>query len=170
MRGKQNFIRRASTEIGLIPAHAGKTATSVSGESAGAAHPRACGENYSSSSGRSGSTGSSPRMRGKLFGGGQITEERGLIPAHAGKTHKALAFFPGRRAHPRACGENNSGMVWTFSSSGSSPRMRGKQRVSCCYPRVARLIPAHAGKTLTICLAPRHLRAHPRACGENLGR
>ena len=33
---------------------------------------------------------------------------------------------------------------------------------------IGRLIPACAGKTLTICLAPRHLRAHPRVCGENV--
>ena len=45
MRGKQNFIRRASTEIGLIPAHAGKTDDEVGVPLVEGAHPRACGEN-----------------------------------------------------------------------------------------------------------------------------
>ena len=72
---------------------------------------------------------------------------RRLIPAYAGKT--VLDCDVGReiRAHPRVCGENNSGMVWTFSSSGSSPRMRGKLELLRLDASAVRLIPAYAGKT-----------------------
>ena len=51
---------------------------------------------------------------------------------------------------------------------GSSPRMRGKLRVHNSYNSHERLIPAHAGKTEPCSRPSRHLRAHPRACGENL--
>ena len=50
---------------------------------------------------------------------------------------------------------------------GSSPRMRGKLRVHNSYNSHERLIPAHAGKTEPCSRPSRHLRAHPRACGEN---
>ena len=55
----------------------------------------------------------------------------------------------------------------TCSVEGSSPRMRGKQRILRARVVSVGLIPAHAGKTKKrYALAVDH-RAHPRACGEN---
>ena len=51
--------------------------------------------------------------------------------------------------------------------SGSSPLTRGKLRLGGLVLRRARLIPAHAGKTLTRCQAPLKATAHPRSRGEN---
>ena len=45
--------------------------------------------------------------------------------------------------------------------------MRGKHQVTGQASRVHGLIPAHAGKTLSISLVRTGSRAHPRACGEN---
>ncbi len=112
--------------------------------------------------------GSSPRMRGKRDR--VLTEDiqNGLIPAHAGKTLSLWLFDAASTAHPRACGENAITAFTKDHPHGSSPRMRGKQclRVPSCH--LARLIPAHAGKTPP---GRRHLLdrpAHPRACGENV--
>ena len=52
-----------------------------------------------------------------------------------------------RRAHPRVCGENTEVDISATSAAGSSPRVRGKQRVIELHPGVGRLIPACAGKT-----------------------
>ena len=90
------------------------------------AHPRVCGENDFISAQGKFVHGSSPRMRGKLFGGGQITEERGLIPAYAGKTLIASPIRNSRPAHPRVCGENYHLNLKRLYVRGSSPRMRGK--------------------------------------------
>ena len=50
---------------------------------------------------------------------------------------------------------------------GSSPRMRGKQTWEYNSIAPPRLIPAHAGKTLSLAMQLILERAHPRACGEN---
>ena len=52
-------------------------------------------------------------------------------------------------------------------SDGSSPLTRGKPDLREVGGTLARLIPAHAGKTEAVeCPARRH-RAHPRSRGEN---
>ena len=168
VRGKLRPPCGSGLAVGLIPACAGKTQLRGSRWAVHWAHPRVCGENVGRSLKKKATRGSSPRMRGKLRLVLDVGGPRRLIPAYAGKT--VLDCDVGReiRAHPRVCGENNSGMVWTFSSSGSSPRMRGK--LDRCRPARFRdgLIPAYAGKT-GIAAARRFRRpAHPRVCGENL--
>ena len=113
------------------------------------------------------SAGSSPRMRGKPTRDEDGNTHVGLIPAHAGKTFTLNIPLEVKRAHPRACGENNTKRCKSWSATGSSPRMRGKRLLTSSMRRLAGLIPAHAGKTMEgeeEILPP---RAHPRACGEN---
>ena len=131
------------------------------------AHPRACGENdFYLMPGHCG-PGSSPRMRGKPGRNRWRRSRHGLIPAHAGKTAGVLTRSASERAHPRACGENRANDGGAAFRAGSSPRMRGKRRRPALPVTSERLIPAHAGKTLSqgFCLA--RMPAHPRACGEN---
>ena len=91
----------------------------------------------------------------------------GLIPAHAGKT----THFPARRrpgrAHPRSRGENAIVVGMVREGMGSSPLTRGKQRRRQVRTQRARLIPAHAGKTLTPAGQLVIDGAHPRSRGEN---
>ena len=86
MRGKRVLLGEGSDGVRLIPAHAGKTFLRVSSLARWRAHPRACGENGWCLHLRCGVIGSSPRMRGKPGFSHRILRERGLIPAHAGKT------------------------------------------------------------------------------------
>ena len=59
-------------------------------------------------------------------------------------------------------------MDWaTLHDAGSSPLTRGKPASAHQRWRRGRLIPAHAGKTTVIGLAPYRLTAHPRSRGEN---
>ena len=87
-------------------------------------------------------------MRGKPKGVELFRCNLGLIPAHAGKTLVDVLEVPARRAHPRACGENNASKVCSCPFKGSSPRMRGKLLASIGNGQCVGLIPAHAGKTL----------------------
>ena len=91
----------------------------------------------------------------------------GLIPAHAGKTRLA-AWHPSRHwAHPRSRGENNCESMTVAKVGGSSPLTRGKLDRALVAGGDRRLIPAHAGKTLTSYAATIVAWAHPRSRGEN---
>ena len=147
MRGKLPYYVGSDARMRLIPAHAGKTRTLVQQQAPCRAHPRACGENVPSGILASDQEGSSPRMRGKLFGFRGSFEGRGLIPAHAGKTDLSEGVGKMPRAHPRACGENAGLTDKSGRPLGSSPRMRGKLFRVSQATGVGRLIPAHAGKT-----------------------
>ena len=168
MRGKHNTRWDELRGDGLIPAHAGKTLAAELGITQATAHPRACGENKICDFERSGSRGSSPRMRGKLAELQTLAERERLIPAHAGKTGAYRRASMMSEAHPRACGENRYTSLGPWALYGSSPRMRGKLCAACGGGYADGLIPAHAGKTLPRLMVARRARAHPRACGENV--
>ena len=70
-------------------------------------------------------------------------------------------------AHPRSRGENCSNRTRILPRQGSSPLTRGKRDTDVCFTPAARLIPAHAGKTLARPRRPYACRAHPRSRGEN---
>ena len=73
-------------------------------------------------------------------------------------------------AHPRVCGENWNDPGSAFAFAGSSPRVRGKRIEDECKKRWGGLIPACAGKTPVWRRAEVSNGAHPRVCGENLGK
>ena len=106
MRGKHGRARLPVSEVGLIPAHAGKTYSEAFTQGTARAHPRACGENAAAEAPEQTTPGSSPRMRGKRKSLALPACSAGLIPAHAGKTLHIWIRAGLRPAHPRACGEN----------------------------------------------------------------
>ena len=154
---------------GLIPAHAGKTKMPCVLIFVGWAHPRSRGENWGGASVRLRVLGSSPLTRGKLDRLGDHGLDRGLIPAHAGKTMTAIDARACRGAHPRSRGEN--GFIVNSKSDhwGSSPLTRGKRAKITSSPTYKGLIPAHAGKTGRCHRRGSRRTAHPRSRGENGG-
>ena len=113
--------------------------------------------------------GSSPLTRGKhaaLVGAGH---DRGLIPAHAGKTTDSPLVARPDPAHPRSRGENGTALTAAINPTGSSPLTRGKLGFIKIVKRTLGLIPAHAGKTRRDRRHRRRPRAHPRSRGENPG-
>ena len=92
--------------------------------------------------------GSSPRVRGRRSRKNSRTRIFGLIPACAGQTVFASAFF---------CGDG-----------GSSPRVRGRQVEIVMPYGVTGLIPACAGQTRRVAAANSSNGAHPRVCGADL--
>ena len=167
-RGKLVSPSLSCRGLGLIPAHAGKTVTRWSRTMTTSAHPRSRGENASVPSSRRGMTGSSPLTRGKPAHHGECPGLRGLIPAHAGKTFlsfSAGAFLP---AHPRSRGENPCAPVGQTFAAGSSPLTRGKLPGKAKSALGNRLIPAHAGKTISEHANSDPAQAHPRSRGENV--
>ena len=90
VRGKRTLRPGRLRRRGLIPACAGKTNRRVLSILQGSAHPRVCGENVIADNLPVNTTGSSPRVRGKLQEAAQRAGVTGLIPACAGKTRRVL--------------------------------------------------------------------------------
>ena len=137
----------ASIDIGLIPAHAGKTAVVPRRRGFSTAHPRSRGENRRARSSVIAPPGSSPLTRGK--------------PTHGRRRTRS------RTAHPRSRGENPSFYRRIMRFLGSSPLTRGKPHGRDHPDSSGRLIPAHAGKTAGTQRRTSRPLAHPRSRGEN---
>ena len=114
-------------------------------------------------------TGSSPLTRGKPISPSWNRVNRGLIPAHAGKTGRGHRRGARPGAHPRSRGENFRLRRGQVGARGSSPLTRGKPRRRTCTCMSGRLIPAHAGKTRASTRRTARSAAHPRSRGENMG-
>ena len=166
-RGKLHAELLGEVDNGLIPAHAGKTEPAIHTRRRGRAHPRSRGENTATIRSYMRKGGSSPLTRGKLLADQDIPVEIGLIPAHAGKTCPRTRRASGAPAHPRSRGENASEVVGLDGIRGSSPLTRGKPTNSRVRRGSTRLIPAHAGKTMTQAAPGDLVWAHPRSRGEN---
>ena len=91
---------------GLIPAHAGKTASPRHAPPSAEAHPRSRGENGTEEVDGNRRCGSSPLTRGKHLVTRSVLVSSGLIPAHAGKTPVQQGALGLAAAHPRSRGEN----------------------------------------------------------------
>ena len=146
-RGKPVIAVEDLSWVGLIPAHAGKTHTALTGHKQARAHPRSRGENTGTKKPTTRVLGSSPLTRGKPGDRHGAGRRRRLIPAHAGKTFQAELEMIQERAHPRSRGENKAVTRPVTRPAGSSPLTRGKPRHRRAHHRPPRLIPAHAGKT-----------------------
>ena len=166
MRGTPAGPHRERLLRRIIPAHAGNSFTNFSARSCATDHPRACGELDSSPRTRMRSVGSSPRMRGTRTPRTSALARRRIIPAHAGNS-ASTCVRPGASAdHPRACGELESSTWISGSTRGSSPRMRGTQRMPPELRGRPRIIPAHAGNSSPSASGHGLTTDHPRACGE----
>ena len=110
---------------GIIPALAGNTMAASGSTPHYRDHPRACGEHCTVPPAAMPTLGSSPRLRGTLFGSARFGYIRGIIPALAGNTLNTSLTARRARDHPRACGEHERPLVAPLASLGSSPRLRG---------------------------------------------
>ena len=169
-RGKPADRALSGKWSGLIPAHAGKTPPPSGARASGPAHPRSRGENDPPTASIADRMGSSPLTRGKHLGRVGTCCDRGLIPAHAGKTNYPCCAQLQHRAHPRSRGENVVGSIARDAPAGSSPLTRGKHRACRWRRENLGLIPAHAGKTRIRRPGSIGTGAHPRSRGENEGR
>ena len=147
-RGALNRGLTATNTAGLIPAHAGSTRCLSHIIERDGAHPRSRGEHQGCNFNSELSEGSSPLTRGALSCPWVRLLRLGLIPAHAGSTHRVRWVANAGRAHPRSRGEHWSWKNMGKDAQGSSPLTRGARRRNRRVDRWHGLIPAHAGSTL----------------------
>ena len=86
MRGKDLHRFGAGHHAGITPAHAGKSRTKRLPMQQSKDHPRTCGEKSTLISALNKVQGSPPHMRGKAYQSVCENLERGITPAHAGKS------------------------------------------------------------------------------------
>ena len=151
----------------IIPAHAGNTRPSSFFTRCSSDHPRACGEHDGCHPKLGIEDGSSPRMRGTQVREGLQDAVIRIIPAHAGNTPRRCTPAAAGTDHPRACGEHTIRIGTTSKRCGSSPRMRGTLPDALGPEFAGRIIPAHAGNTLSVSTTTAPISDHPRACGEH---
>ena len=68
--------------------------------------------------------------------------------------------------HPRLCGEKLFSVLFSSTSIGSPPPMRGKAWVESPLHDADRITPAYAGKSGAKNVGNRPSKDHPRLCGE----
>ena len=106
MRGTHGRHIQNRKLAGIIPAYAGNTHASVTGERAKRDHPHVCGEHACGRAHVQFVQGSSPRMRGTRVRAGLIPLGFGIIPAYAGNTQICGSMTISDGDHPRVCGEH----------------------------------------------------------------
>ena len=168
MRGKGARRHAVQTQIGITPAHAGKSISVPSIQSGAGDHPRACGEKMLTGDTTDEETGSPPRMRGKAAVPLSPMVAYRITPAHAGKSMCHRTRCAGPWDHPRACGEKREVKACGLLLRGSPPRMRGKVASQSSWVYSVRITPACAGKRRAPPLPASGLRDHPRVCGEKI--
>mgnify|MGYP007008951130 CR=1 FL=1 len=146
-RGAHGHRCGCGVDRGIIPAHAGSTASRRSSAPPQWDHPRSRGEHAFSGGEHGGGDGSSPLTRGAPARRHRLHTGRGIIPAHAGSTMTCATLTAWHRDHPRSRGEHG-------------PPEKGSNIWS-------RIIPAHAGST-GVGMSPGDCRwDHPRSRGEH---
>ena len=167
MRGTHAASCARMSAMGIIPAYAGNTPSTIGRRSCTWDHPRVCGEHHVFALPCVLVSGSSPRMRGTPFRAFLMAAAAGIIPAYAGNTCRPRRPWTWDWDHPRVCGEHLfSGLCLAFRL-GSSPRMRGTRSYDprrVCRPGI---IPAYAGNTYARSIVTVIFRDHPRVCGEH---
>ena len=112
--------------------------------------------------------GSPPRVRGKGLRHAAVLRTAGITPAYAGKILH-LTYCPQNSwDHPRVCGEKSSLFSTAALSTGSPPRVRGKDDDTAGVWCQLGITPACAGKRDLGNEHPPHPRDHPRVCGEKM--
>ena len=129
-------------------------------------HPRTRGEKTNAARRTARPTGSPPHTRGKGQSGNNPLDDRGITPAHAGKSPFSASPRTPLRDHPRTRGEKQSSQTGEASNGGSPPHTRGKVELYVYSRDMTRITPAHAGKRHFALRRCCRRRDHPRTRGE----
>ena len=170
VRGKRKQAEYVLKKEGSIPACAGETSLGRRCCCGMTVYPRVCGGNGTEIMGPMENPGLSPRVRGKRRQGAQRQDGTRSIPACAGETRADPLHQLPARVYPRVCGGNRQPSGQIRSTSGLSPRVRGKPLTGFAFVVAVGSIPACAGETVNGCAMFGMIRVYPRVCGGNSGK
>ncbi len=167
VRGKLSSTVVLAASDGSIPACAGETPKAGGTGGKEEVYPRVCGGNQNCHTLSTLSSGLSPRVRGKHHVCACRRDKRRSIPACAGETYPQGCSSYSAQVYPRVCGGNSHAALWTITSVGLSPRVRGKPTLASSISTSARSIPACAGETYAAAFVSAAALVYPRVCGGN---
>ena len=151
MRGRETDLTGGCVQLGITPAHAGKSWALPLRSTAAREHPHKCREQY-----------------------GVYYINKDALPLLEPNQSQVLGTL-GRHGVINTILDasefvNSKFMKQTdtlqFRRRGPTPHMRGTEPGSDKPVRPARITPAHAGKRLSVCEGFRACQDHPRTCGE----
>ena len=167
VRGSRIQLPGRHWRLGIIPAGAGLTHRQERTGRLRRDHPRGCGAHREYTLVFTIRAGSSPRVRGSRGSRRRARRRLGIIPAGAGLTKHKKGDSIMKRDHPRGCGAHPREFEELSPGEGSSPRVRGSQRLVKAGHILDGIIPAGAGLTPSSPRARRNARDHPRGCGAH---
>ena len=147
VRGTASGHMMWTLENRFIPACAGNRSFLEKAFPLQPVHPRVCGEQVCRFNSDVIQDGSSPRVRGTVSLVPLARMMDRFIPACAGNSHNWRHSSWWRAVHPRVCGEQTLKRHHLVAVFGSSPRVRGTDRVPCPVQLRLRFIPACAGNS-----------------------
>ena len=146
VRGKALFSLHLLLHLWITPACAGKSWRHSTIDTPDMDHPRVCGEKNAARIFQNTVGGSPPRVRGKVIYRTLSKICHRITPACAGKSREGIFSGCRFKDHPRVCGEKLGPVDTVVASSGSPPRVRGKETLFLYILPLGRITPACAGK------------------------
>jgi hypothetical protein len=126
-----------------------------------------CGDDNSSQSVATSTTGTAPRVRGRRSWTRLRRRDDRNSPACAGTTHTAGRTGTPSTEQPRVCGDDPVVRCADGTEYGTAPRVRGRRGVHLQRRAKAGNSPACAGTTLGNVSATGALGEQPRVCGDD---
>ena len=166
---RSRLTRRAGEwpESGIISACAEQTTCCDMAISSSGDHLRVCGADLGVSGFQPAVLGSSPRVRSRLSSRKRTAAKSRIISACAEQTDPSSLFNVFPKDHLRVCGADCENRVERPLDSGSSPRVRSRQRRQRSALRLAGIISACAEQTNPFHVKRLSARDHLRVCGAD---
>ena len=155
---------------GIISACAEQTRTLPTRYAFNRDHLRVCGADLGVSGFQPAVLGSSPRVRSRLSSRKRTAAKSRIISACAEQTDPSSLFNVFPKDHLRVCGADCENRVERPLDSGSSPRVRSRQRRQRSALRLAGIISACAEQTNPFHVKRLSARDHLRVCGADNAR
>ena len=152
---------------GIISACAEQTRTLPTRYAFNRDHLRVCGADLGVSGFQPAVLGSSPRVRSRLSSRKRTAAKSRIISACAEQTDPSSLFNVFPKDHLRVCGADCENRVERPLDSGSSPRVRSRQRRQRSALRLAGIISACAEQTNPFHVKRLSARDHLRVCGAD---
>ena len=165
VRGRPGRQRGRLDGTRTIPACAGETQPHAALDLARGDDPRVCGGDVVFRRAVAICSGRSPRVRGRLGQGPDMSGRPGTIPACAGETRPHGSGNGSKEDDPRVCGGDGAGVEPRSLGNGRSPRVRGRLARRRWRLSFYRTIPACAGETDTSLRSSLAQSDDPRVCG-----
>ncbi len=148
-RGPRRRKRGRRRTNRITPAYAGTTRPGAAPAGRRRDHPRLRGDHHPADAFPVDLPGSPPLTRGPRRPRRQGPADRGITPAYAGTTRRAVAGTKFCTDHPRLRGDHASIAPIVIARAGSPPLTRGPLCQIQVFLRVIGITPAYAGTTFT---------------------